>query len=290
MKNVSVYNRLFPRSKLVIKNFDRRNASQITFKFNNGDISVEDYFLERYNYRLKYPQFPVLKGKSGKRESFMPLEVAVIEDNQVAQKEQLKYEEDSKAVNIAAQLPGELNREINDLMGALRINQNAHFQKVNVSSSIKPLTTTGRVLKPPKIKYGDDVNVFVNEQDATWNKQNSKYLKRGKIGQWGIVLVSTRMRSDDAEAYYKRMIDELTVQNIGIPKVPAYKKTFNDQMMIEDAFKEAQDLGVEFLFFISDEKMKLQGYLKMYERRYQIGTQNVITKVGFLNFSLHFLL
>lgn len=56
------------------------NAHNVLFDINGRKISVSEYFAERYNIRLRYPQFPLIE--TTKKGSYYPMEVCIVEHNQ----------------------------------------------------------------------------------------------------------------------------------------------------------------------------------------------------------------
>lgn len=56
------------------------NAHNVHFDIKGRKMSVCDYFAERYNIRLRYPQFPVIE--TTKKGSYYPMEVCMVDHNQ----------------------------------------------------------------------------------------------------------------------------------------------------------------------------------------------------------------
>ncbi|KAK6055976.1 PAZ domain protein [Cooperia oncophora] len=86
-----------------------RSVFSQTFETDEGEISVEQYFKERYKRTLRYPDLPLAtERKAGKGFSFFPLEVLCIERGQRVDNKKLAGKLTDRMIQQARMLPHEM--------------------------------------------------------------------------------------------------------------------------------------------------------------------------------------
>uniref|UniRef100_A0AC34QL35 Piwi domain-containing protein n=1 Tax=Panagrolaimus sp. JU765 TaxID=591449 RepID=A0AC34QL35_9BILA len=276
VKNLVVYNpnlRL-PR-KFVVTRFNLQGPRNTFFVDRNGvRISTEEYFLREYGVRLRFPDVFMVCGKNPNEQ--LPIEVAVIDDNQIAQKSQLTSREDANMVRLAAQLPSALKREVERWGEALHLNSEI-FAANNITCSGKPLAVDGRIVNAPTIKYqGNAANV--SAADGKWLTGMNKYYRPGTGCQWALIKIG--QFQFDRERVIDTIVQTALRKGINLPPKPVdYHEVvyLND---LKDSFERVKSKNGEFIIAITDIKIQLQGLLKKLERDYEIGTQNITSKVA----------
>uniref|UniRef100_A0A914YW39 Piwi domain-containing protein n=1 Tax=Panagrolaimus superbus TaxID=310955 RepID=A0A914YW39_9BILA len=249
------------------------SARQMTFTDREGrQINVAQYFAEKYNVKLRYPDVPLVKGKG--KTDLLPMEYCVIDDNQPAPKNRMNQFEDADMVKIAAQPPAIQKKEVRGFLGALGLND-LTLQRDGIQ--MRPhLTITGRILQNPEVVYADDKAVTPAD-DGLW-KLPGRFIRCGETSQWGLIrcgnAVEVKMREFQT-AYYNMC----KANGVKIPEKPILIGKV-DQRGLEYFFEEAKRLKVEFLVVISDKNIDMQGELKCLERKYEVATQNITANVA----------
>jgi eukaryotic translation initiation factor 2C len=273
IKGLYVFNKhLAGKRAFQVTGLARETARTKIFKQNDGtEISVEDYFYEKYGVQVN-PNAPLVMGKS--KTELLPIDQATIDDNQPAPKNKMTQREDSDMIKIAATPPATLVREIDGYIGALGLDRmNLETDGIKVLS--KRLTVKGRILQNPTIQFGENRDCFPNEE-GLWNLQGKKFLRGSQCAKWGL-LRNGRDRVAVTE-YKNAFVQMCGRQGIQIAPTPDLEGEIRDDL--EDWFKRAKQCGIEFLAFITDKQIKNQGDIKMLERKYEITTQNVTSKVA----------
>uniref|UniRef100_A0A914YVN2 Piwi domain-containing protein n=1 Tax=Panagrolaimus superbus TaxID=310955 RepID=A0A914YVN2_9BILA len=273
LKGLYVFNpHLAGKRSFQITAIARSTPRTETFNLNGVQTSVEQYFYERYGVASVNPHAPMVKGKG--KNQLLPMDHALIDDNQPVPKNKMSQREDSDMIKIAATPPATLVREVDGYIGALGLER---MDLVADGIKVLPhrLTVKGRILQNPIIQFGDTKECFPNEE-GLWNLQGKKFLRGSECLKWGI-LRNGRDRIPFDE-YKNAFVQMCRRQGVQIATVPEMEGEIQDNL--EEWFIRAKKKGIEFLAFITDKQIKNQGDIKMFERKYEITTQNVTSRVA----------
>jgi eukaryotic translation initiation factor 2C len=193
----------------VIVDLSRHGQNAITTKFQetvaNGSvrqISVQDYFAQKYNITLNSPQAPLVNYGTTKDAKWIPAELCSILPGQQA-KRLLLGPQTSEMIRFAARRPfenaesitgnGLLVTKINPIANGLNTNLSPFGIKVNPSL----LTVPGRILQPPQLQYR--ANSTCNPNNGAWNldprKLGQKPFRIAKpLGAWTVLVINSGNR------------------------------------------------------------------------------------------------
>lgn len=148
--------------------FDKTTANNHTFEVNNQPKSIAQYFYEKYNQPLQYPDAHLIKVRQGSSDNFYPIEFLRIADNNVVTSEQMDASSKAEMVRSCAVRPDDLKKE--NEKGAKSINlHNSEFSNTaGVKFSKVPLQCESRVLNPPIIKTAGNRANRVDTREAKW--------------------------------------------------------------------------------------------------------------------------
>ncbi|TKR59382.1 hypothetical protein L596_029060 [Steinernema carpocapsae] len=150
------------------------------------ELTLVEYFHQAYSIEIKFPRTPlaVAMAKEG-RTIYLPLELCFVSPHQrVTTAQQQATEEMIKRCSIP---PLDRQKRIGRIVEAMKISDNPFLQIADTGCKLLstiPLSVTGRVIAPPKIRYGHS------------EIQKSAFLKPAKINSWAIVVLTAQ---DDPE-------------------------------------------------------------------------------------------
>ncbi|KAJ7084016.1 argonaute-like protein [Mycena belliarum] len=159
-----------------------------------GRISVEDYFMRKYQVRLQFPDMPLVD-VGGAKSNYLPPELCEILPNQPF-RGKLTDEHTANMITVAAKPPN-INgaaiagRGLNELGYAQRADPLGAF---GISIGREMAVVPGRILPPPGIKYGrgePDV-----DDRASWNLRNVKFHRGGQLANWVVLLIRDNNRDE----------------------------------------------------------------------------------------------
>jgi eukaryotic translation initiation factor 2C len=187
------------------------SARDIIFKMTVEDkeieVSIEQYFKDRYKIRLEFPHLPcILINK--KKQNYLPMEVCRIESHQ-------KYKgpmfdvltsEMIKAMNKA---PMERFRMVKNYLEHAQLNQNNVQRSFGLTFDSEFIEPPARILPPPPVIYKTGQNPFAHT--GAWNMRDMRFVDGGKVFVWAIIsFCPTRSREGVSKSQIERFSSELT--------------------------------------------------------------------------------
>ncbi|CAF1508752.1 unnamed protein product [Adineta steineri] len=178
-------------------------ANEHTFAQDHGDnqgkqVTVADYFDERWKIRLRNPQLPVVElfNPSDKYQShFLPMELVTVDEWQRSLKP-LTVDQRAKVTKKTVVRPGERYGMIRRVVDERQFDQDPYLQKFGLKvQSNDMLLIPARMLTPPEIKYksaqGDERDIIEKVQIGKWYL-NNRFNRAREIRSWALVLVSQK--------------------------------------------------------------------------------------------------
>jgi hypothetical protein len=181
-----------PPRTITIHSFSAESAETKMIKLEDGEISVAQYFFDRYGIRLQYPSVNLVI-ESGPQKSEFPVELLHISDNQRVRTEHQTPELVQNMIRACAVPPSTLipQNERNGLaLGLYGDDRSPHLNAMNIEAVAKPVTVNTRVLPPPYILYRNNINAQPEPARATWN-QRAHYLVPCDLGKWAVYVLGT---------------------------------------------------------------------------------------------------
>ncbi len=181
-----------------LKSFGRP-ADEHKFTKNEGEqITVADYFNDKWNIRLRHPHLPVVElyNPAQKTQShFLPMELVTVDEWQRSMKP-LTTEQRAKVTKKTVVRPGERYGMIRRVADERRFNNDSYLEKFGLTVDINEmLLVPARILPSPEIKYkssrGDQGDIVERVQIGKWYL-NNRLNKAREIRTWAVVLVSQR--------------------------------------------------------------------------------------------------
>ncbi|GKB83744.1 argonaute 4A-like protein [Tanacetum coccineum] len=170
---------------------------KFTLKARNGsspteptEITVYDYYIKHRGQELRESQYyPCLDVGKPKRPTYIPLELCELISLQRYTKS-LSNLQRASLVEKSRQKPQDRMRT---LMGALRqsnYNEDPLITSTGITISTSFTVVQGRVLDPPKLKFGNGADLL--PRGGRWNFNNKTLIEPTQVSCWAIVNFSAR--------------------------------------------------------------------------------------------------
>ncbi|ODN02843.1 Protein argonaute-2 [Orchesella cincta] len=189
-----------------IRDVHNKSASKATFRWEEKkkDISVYDYYKERYGMTLKYKNGPVLKIRNT---ALVPAELCTIKKGQ-SYNRKLDGRQTTNMLSFAKRDPGDLHDDIISKMKAMQLNNNKALKGFGIQLPDRMLELeAARVLVPPALRYGSKSGTnqvaHMCPEDGTWEiwSHEFNFYKPVSVEEWGVLVVGSqkiRQPNDDA--------------------------------------------------------------------------------------------
>ncbi|KAI0926490.1 hypothetical protein AcV7_005414 [Taiwanofungus camphoratus] len=171
-----------------VKTVAKVNARQHKFPAEEyGEVTVEQYFLRKYNIRLQYPDLPLID-VGGKRTNYLPAELCMIIEKQPF-RGKLTDEHTAEMIKIACQPPNVNARAITERgLNELGFREGSDpLGAFGVSIGTEMAVVPGRILPSPAVRYGQGAPRV--DERASWNLRGVKFAVGGKLEKWAVLLI-----------------------------------------------------------------------------------------------------
>ncbi|KAF8039529.1 hypothetical protein BT93_B1907 [Corymbia citriodora subsp. variegata] len=170
-----------------IAGLSNKPMSQTTFKLDDHEteISVIDYFWEKYNVDLQYGSMPVLLAGSDTKPVFLPMEVCrIVSGQRYTQK--LNERQVTALLRATCQRPHDRERSIRKMVDENKFDEELLLMREFGMSVGKELAfVEARVLPPPMLKYHESGrDATVGPSMGQWNMINKKMINGGRVDTW----------------------------------------------------------------------------------------------------------
>ncbi|XVE59481.1 hypothetical protein DITRI_Ditri05aG0049300 [Diplodiscus trichospermus] len=177
-----------------IGGISREPISQLTFTLDDKrtNVSVVQYFRDKYNIELKYTFLPALQCGSEAKPVYLPMELSRIVAGQRYTKK-LNDQQVRALLRATCQRPHDREENIIRMIRANNFQGDALVDKEFGIQVRKELALVdARVLPPPMLKYHDSGREkSVNPGFGAWNMINKKMVNGGRVDFWTCVNFSS---------------------------------------------------------------------------------------------------
>ncbi|XP_015577594.1 protein argonaute 5 isoform X2 [Ricinus communis] len=205
---VQILHREYAKSYKVT-GISNKPLNQIFFKLDDKstDISVVQYFREKYNIGLKYTSLPALQAGSDAKPIYLPMELCKIVDGQRYSKK-LNERQVTALLRATCQRPHEREESIKQM-----VKRNSYNQDVLVRDEFgiqvkEELTfVDARVLPAPMLNYHETGRESrVDPRCGQWNMINKKMVNGGSVNFWTCVNFSLNINRDLPAEFCRQLI------------------------------------------------------------------------------------
>jgi len=176
------------------------NFTAETYKFRvdeyKAELTVKEYFLRKYNIRLRKPDMPLVD-LGGAKTNLFPPELCEILPNQ-AFRGKLSDEQTAQMIKVAAKPPNVnanaiTGQGLRELGFSAPANANP-FGPFDVQVQPEMAVVPARILPYPGIQYGRSMAEV--DQRASWNLRNIKFQKGATLSNWAVLVIGDGGRDE----------------------------------------------------------------------------------------------
>jgi len=163
------------------------SARDIVFMMNQEgketEISIEQYFKDKYRIKLEYPTLPCLLINK-KKQNYLPMEVCRIEPQQ-------KYKGPmfdvltSEMIKVMNKTPMDRFRMVKHYLEHAQLNANSTQKTFGLTYDSEFLEPTARILPPPLVIYKGGPNSA--SRTGAWNMRDMSFAQGGNVCVWAII-------------------------------------------------------------------------------------------------------
>ncbi|CAF3752243.1 unnamed protein product [Rotaria sordida] len=176
------------------------------------EITVEKYFEQKYNIKLKYPHLPCIDARSGpmKRANYLPMEMVKVVEWQRALKP-LDTTQRARTTSKSIIKPDQRYKEIMNIMDSRDFEQDPYLKQLNIHvdktemlqikgidlleidldhKSSLIICFSARILNPPEIRFrqGQGQNEIVESVNVgKWRIGRNRFYQAPEIKSWGLI-------------------------------------------------------------------------------------------------------
>ncbi|UJR37628.1 hypothetical protein I4U23_030325 [Adineta vaga] len=230
----------------------------------NNDIperqSVYDYFLEKYNIKLKYPNLPTVELYTPPNKTqfhYLPMECCTIQAWQRSIKP-LTTDQRARVTKKTVVRPNQRYQTIKEIVEHRRFNEDKYLKEIGMNVEDREmLIVQGRLIDPPDIKYisGRDGHSEVVERIniGKWNIRN-RFQKPRNINNWACVMISAQRPNQYQLSIAQQFVEHFpyVIERFGIyfEPNPIMKSDPADPQKIHDRLQELKNANCEVVLFI----------------------------------------
>ncbi|CAF3625397.1 unnamed protein product [Adineta steineri] len=222
--------------------------------------SVYDYFSEKYNIKLQYPNLPTVELYTPPNKTqfhYLPMECCTIQAWQRSIKP-LTTDQRARVTKKTVVRPNQRYQNINEIVYNRRFNEDKYLKEIGMQvEDEEMLTVQGRLIAPPEIKYlsGRDGQSEVVERISIgkWNIRN-RFQKTRNINIWACVMVSAQQPNQHQLSIAQQFVEHFpyVIERFGInfEPNPIMKSDPAVPQKIHDRLQELKDANCEVVLFI----------------------------------------
>lgn len=281
---------------VVIHSLTNEPAKERTFTWNDREVCVKDYFEQKYNLRLNYPNLPCVVERRGQREAYIPLELLLILPGQRVSLSQQTPKLTEQMIKKCQETPSRLQESLEYQRSEAKIcNNNPFFQKFGMEVDSRIMNTNAQRLFPPAITYNSDEQnrIECNQQgdflQDGWKlkyNDNRTFVKPVQLGprDWAAVNVQKGVAPDKCNQFMKAFIQASKRRGLKVdfPENANIKECYDLQWeTLYQMFKYFKDRGVHFLMFFTRDNRDPDSHskFKLMEQRTGVVTQHITGRI-----------
>ena len=162
----------------------RKSAREEVFEHEGEEVSVANYFREKYKKQLEYPDLPCVK--IGQKGSLIPMELCRVTEGQKKQSKLTRQQTKEMIRHTAIPAPDYMQK-IMQLIQKLRYESDPYSRDFGISIGKEMVTIQGRVLEPLILIYGPRNRPGKETpQDGSW-KNTKPMLDAKKLREWALI-------------------------------------------------------------------------------------------------------
>ncbi|KAF7267279.1 hypothetical protein GWI33_019470 [Rhynchophorus ferrugineus] len=241
------------------------SASRHRFDYQGKTISVQEYFSQHKNYRIKYPDIPLLHVGDPNRanKTLIPMELCTIvpcqplrgKSNNAQTRKMIRYAATSTDVRKA---------RIQDALKTADYNSSPAVREFNITVGNDFQQLQARVLNSPALKYGNDRTVNVSE--GRWS--SSIFFNPATIKLWTIAVAVEKFprQRDQLQEMQKLLVSEanragMSFSSLAVEPFPTIggRQTYADVLKF---FQQQESKKYDIIFVVVPDSGPQYSYVK----------------------------
>ncbi|XP_037520540.1 protein argonaute-2-like [Rhipicephalus sanguineus] len=205
--------------------------------------TVAEYFLRRYEMKLRCPQLPCLQVGPEHRKAYLPLEVCNIVAGQRCTKK-LTDMQTSIMIRESALSAPDREDQISNLVRHPNFSMDPYAQEFDVSISDTMMKVKGRVLPPPRLLCGGSTQRQVVPRRGVWDMRDKEFYLSAELKTWALTcFASPRRCAEDTLRIFTKQLH--TIAN-------GTGMRMNDQPCAYEYARETDEVEAVFRRLMSD--------------------------------------
>ncbi|CEF70078.1 Protein argonaute-2 [Strongyloides ratti] len=260
--------------EITIHDIDDYGADTRQIIINNEKMTVQEYYLKKYNINLKFPSHPLIIQKIKQNED------EVADYQRVNQKSQTP-DQIRCLIKACATNPSTRRFDIQRLFKALQVTNNEFLHYHNLTVQNNPIKVSGRILESPKIVYANNRLVNTKVDNKSWDiGSQDKFIIPSKITNWGCYYFEPvgigKLTISDIRQFVDIYTRQARQKGIYIEDCYEIKQVASNEKHLEDLFIYLNKEKADFALFLSPDKLtEMHQFIKLYERKYNVTTQDL---------------
>uniref|UniRef100_A0A803MLG3 Uncharacterized protein n=1 Tax=Chenopodium quinoa TaxID=63459 RepID=A0A803MLG3_CHEQI len=247
---------------------------------NDIQLSVSQYFKDKYKIQLRHPALPCIQIGSAKRLTYLPMEVCQIVHGQKYPKK-LNERQVTGLLRATCQRPPERKSKIIAMVKNNRYSENQMVkQEFGMNITEVPVTVDARVLPPPMLKYHDSgAEREVAPGVGQWNMINKKMYLGATVSHWTCLSFS-RLDQVLVQRFCEELVAMCSSKGMNFNPNPFIPIRSAHPAQIEKALSEVGD-KVQLLIIVLPDvtgsygiSVTMQGKLKGYVKLSSVSAEN----------------
>nr|TKW30909.1 hypothetical protein SEVIR_2G069400v2 [Setaria viridis] len=177
--------------------------AQLSFSCNDGpQLTVVQYFEQRYKYRLQYTAWPCLQSGKDSKPIYLPMEVCEIIEGQKYPRK-LSDPQVASILKATCKRPQERENNIIQMVGRNNYSADRLAQAFRITVANHMVEVQARVLPPPVLKYHESGREkTVAPSVGKWNMINKKMVNGRTVDRWTCLSFSRMVHHDVVRICY----------------------------------------------------------------------------------------
>ncbi|KAG8061410.1 hypothetical protein GUJ93_ZPchr0003g18310 [Zizania palustris] len=213
---------------------------------NGTRMTVVQYFLDRYQCKLKYAYWPCLQSGSDSRPVYLPMELCKIVEGQRYSKK-LNDKQVTNILRATCQRPQQREKSIHEMVLHNNYSEDRFAQEFGIKVCNGLVSVPARVLPPPLLKYHDSGREKTCAPSVgQWNMINKKMINGGTVDNWTCLNFS-RMRPEEVQRFCVDLIQMCNATGMSFNPRPIVDLRSSPPNNIENALRDVHKRTTEIL-------------------------------------------
>uniref|UniRef100_K3X8F2 Piwi domain-containing protein n=1 Tax=Globisporangium ultimum (strain ATCC 200006 / CBS 805.95 / DAOM BR144) TaxID=431595 RepID=K3X8F2_GLOUD len=165
------------------------------------EVSVADYFSQRYNVTLRFPNLPAVNIGGRKKPTYLPIEVCEVAPGQRCSN--INDLDTAEIIRQTSQKPNLRQENIMDQVRGAGFENDPYLSAFGMKVELKMENLDARVLETPEVQYA---NISERPNMGSWNLRDRRFVEGASLRNWGVV-IHANISERDVQRFIGTMCD-----------------------------------------------------------------------------------